>query len=182
MIIFYILLMVVKVFWKPFRIWITRSIIFPTFMFYILPPQVKLRTVAGAKSPTALVASGRMSTGLKYFFIAKSLRRKALRKGRKDPTRRWGQWDSHRRVLIGQGWPLFHCKKWLSQTSKSIRDFFFFSFFFSIALDNSAWFVHRLGFKVNRRSRVSETSMSRIVTLYCQMEKKCFSTNMQYSS
>lgn len=130
MIIFYILLMVVKVFWKPFRIWITRSIIFPTFMFYILPPQVKLRTVAGAKPPTALVASGRMSTDLKYFFIAKSLRRKALRKGRKDPTRRWGQWDSHRRVLIGQGWPLFHSKKWLSQTSKSIRDFFFFSFSF----------------------------------------------------
>lgn len=82
--------------------------------------------MSSAKSSTSLVVSGKMSTNWDFFSIAKSLRRKALRWGRrKEKTPRRDEVSgTATEVLIGQGRPLFHCEKSLSQTSQSILHFF----------------------------------------------------------
>lgn len=82
--------------------------------------------IESARSSTSLVVSGKMSMHCVWYFFYRKKPRKALRWGRREKKtpRRDEVNGTATEVLIGQGRPLFHYEKSLSQTSQSILHFF----------------------------------------------------------
>lgn len=113
--------------------------------------------MSSARSSTSLVVSVKMSTNWHIFFIAKSRHRKALRWGRrKEKTPRRDEVSgTATEVLIGQGRPLFHCEKSLSQTSQSILHFFrpHSTIRRDLSIDSTSKSIERVEYR-KRQSRV----------------------------
>jgi len=139
--------------------------IFPASMFFFTRIH---EWTWGARSSISLVVSD--VNALRFFYHKKYLSKSTSTRtqGRKDPTQRRGQRDSHRSSYWTRA-ATFSLRK-IAVTNLPVNS----PFFFPTILHNLPRFVQRLNFKVNRRSRVSETPISRIVELHFLMEKISF--------
>lgn len=122
--------------------------------------------IESARSSTSLVV--RCQCTLIFFRKKPPSKSTSMRtQRRKDPTQRRGQRDSHRSSYWTRA-TTFSLRK-IAVTNLPVNSPFFLTTF-----HNSPRFVHRFNFKVNRRSRVSETPILRIVALHFLIEKNIF--------